>query len=106
MKTIVAAVDGSEPSLKGARKAAELARLMGGRLELAYVSPPVLLPPNVYAETIRRIEEVEDNHAKEVFDLAAKAVATESTRVHLRGPAAEALSDHLKDDDRFWGIVI
>src|SRR4051794_4478745 len=106
MRTIVAAVDGSEACFKGVRHAAELTRWIGGKLEIAYVSPPVLLPPSVYADTIRRIEEAEDTHAKDVLDAAAKPAGMECVRVHLRGPAAEALSDYVRNDDRFWGIVI
>ena len=70
------------------------------------MSPPVLLPPSVYAETIRHIEDAEDTHAKDVLDAAAKAAGIECIRVHLRGPAAEAISDYVRNDDRFWGVVI
>lgn len=106
MNTVVAAVDGSQASLKGVRHAAELVRMISGKLELAYVSPPVLLPPSVYAETIHRIEEAEDTHAKDVLDAAAKAAGMEAVRVHLRGAPAEAISDYVRNDDRFWGVVI
>jgi nucleotide-binding universal stress UspA family protein len=105
-KTIVVAVDGSESCLKGVRHAAQLARELNAKLELAYVSPPVLLPPSVYAETIQKIEEAEDTHAKDVLDVGAKAAGIECVRVHLRGAAAEALSDYVKSDERFWGVVI
>jgi nucleotide-binding universal stress UspA family protein len=92
--------------LKGVRHAADLARLVGGKLEIAYVSPPVLLPPSVYADTIRRIEDAEDTHAKDVLDVASRAAGMECTRVHLRGPAAEALADYVRSDDRFYTLVI
>jgi nucleotide-binding universal stress UspA family protein len=105
-KTIVVSVDGSEACLKGVRHAAELAKQLSAKLELAYVSPPVLLPPSVYAETIHRIEEAEDTHAKDVLDAASRAAGIECVRVHLRGPPAEAISDYVKGDDRFWGVVI
>lgn len=105
-KTVVVAVDGSAGCLAGVRQGAELVRSLGGKLELAYVSPPVLLPPSVYADTIRKIEEAEDTHAKDVFDHAARAAGIEAVRVHLRGTAAEALADYVRDDDRFWGVII
>ena len=65
----------------------------------------MLLPPSVYADTIRKLEDAEDTHAKDVLDAAAKVAGIECVRVHLRGAAAEAISDYVRDD-RFWGVVI
>lgn len=106
MRTVVVAVDGSETSLHGVRHAAELVKWISGKLELAYVSPPVLLPPATYSETIKKIEDAEDTHAKDVLDLASKAAGIEAVRVHLRGPTAEALSDYVRNDDRFYCLVV
>ena len=107
MNTIVVAVDGSEACLHGVRKAVELVKLLpGGKLELVYVSPPILLPPSVYTETIKRIEEAEDTHAKDVLDHASRAAGVDAVRVHLRGAAPEAIADYVRNDDRFWGVVV
>ena len=107
MNTVVVAVDGSEACLHGVRKAAELVKaLPGGKLELVYVSPPILLPPSVYTETIKKIEEAEDTHAKDVMDHASRAAGVETVRVHLRGAPAEAIADYVRNDDRFWAVVV
>lgn len=106
MNTILVAVDGSEACLHGVRRGAELARSMGGKLELVYVSPPILLPPSVYTETIKKIEEAEDTHAKDVMDHASRAAGMEAVRVHLRGGAAEAIADYVRNQDRFWAVVV
>ena len=108
MKRIMAAVDGSEPSLKGVRWAAELAKTMGGALELVYVSFPNLLPPTVYERTIKDIEEAETAHAHEVLsraeqriaDLGLKVVKTRGT-----GGPADVLADLAGAED-VWGLVI
>jgi nucleotide-binding universal stress UspA family protein len=106
MKTIVVAVDGSPASYKGLAEALLLAKPMGARLELIYVSPPVLLPPSVYAETIKHITEAEDGHAKQILSAAAKAAGdVECDQVHLQGPPAEMISDYAQRDD-VWGVVI
>jgi nucleotide-binding universal stress UspA family protein len=105
MKSIVVAVDGSAASLKGVAQAVEMAKQSGARLELVYVSPPVLLPPTVYAEAIKQIGEAEDAHAKQLLGAATAAAGLECDQVHLQGPPAEMLTDYAKSD-RVWGIVI
>ena len=107
MKTILVAVDGSEPSLKGVGMAAELARSLGARLELVYVIPPVLLPPTVYADTIKKIEEGATQHGQQLLLTASRAVppGVEHQTVLLNGAPAEALAD-LSLADRVWGLVI
>ncbi len=108
MKTILVAVDGSEPSLKAARMAVPLAQSMGARLELVYVISPVLLPPSVYAETITRLEESNKLVAREVLDKAVAAVREaggEADSIMVHGAPAEAIAD-LAQADRVWGVVI
>ncbi len=108
MKTILVAVDGSEPSLKGARLAVPLAQAVGARIELVYVIPPVLLPPSVYAETIVRLEENNQQVAKEALARGAAAVKEaggESDSVMVHGSPAEAIAD-LALADRVWGVVV
>ncbi len=108
MKTILVAVDGSEPSLKGARMAVLLAKAVGARVELVYVIPPVLLPPSVYGETIARLEESNQIVAQEVLAKASAAVTEaggECDSVMVHGAPAEAIAD-LAQADRVWGIVV
>ena len=56
MKKILVAVDGSEPALHGVRLAGQLAHSNGAALLLAYISPPNLLPPHVYADVIEKLD--------------------------------------------------
>ena len=108
MKSIVVAVDGSPHSLKGLREAAILAKALPARLELAYVLPPILLSPNVYAETIAKVEEGNRQHAEEILETAKKAaleLGVEADAVVLTGAPSEALAD-LALNERVWGVVI
>lgn len=108
MKTILVAVDGSEPSLKGVRAALDLAKGLGARLELVYVIPPVLLPPSTYAETIKKLEEANANMATHALDRAKAIVAGaggDCDLITLHGAPAESLAD-LAQAERVWGVVI
>ncbi len=108
MKTILVAVDGSEPSLKGVKAALELAKGLNARVELVYVIPPVLLPPSTYAETIKRLEEANHAMATTALDRAkelVKAAGAEADLITLHGAPAESLAD-LAQADRVWGVVL
>lgn len=108
MKTILVAVDGSEPSLKGVRASVELAKGVGARLELVYVIPPVLLPPATYAETIKKLEEANATMAKEALEKAKAIVVSagaECDLITMHGAPAESLAD-LAQAERVWGVVI
>jgi len=108
MKTILVAVDGSDPSLKGVQAAIELSRGLGARLELVYVIPPVLLPPSTYAETIKKLEEANGAMANEALGKAKALVLTagaECDLITLHGAPAESLAD-LALAERVWGVVI
>lgn len=108
MKTILVAVDGSEPSLRGVAQAVPLAKALGATLELTYVVPPVMLPPAVYAETIRAIDEANKKLADEVLAKGAAAAAAAggtADKLVLNGAPAEALADAAKAE-RVWGVVI
>jgi nucleotide-binding universal stress UspA family protein len=108
MKTILVAVDGSEPSLKGAKAAVELGRGLGARLELVYVIPPVLLPPSTYAETIKKLEQANDAMAKDALEKAQAIVAGtggECDLITIHGAPAESIAD-LAQAERVWGVVI
>lgn len=108
MKTILVAVDGSEPSLGGVTSAVELARGLGARLELVYVIPPVLLPPSTYAETIKKLEEANTVMATAALD-KGRAIVTAAglscDLITMHGAPAECLAD-LAQAERVWGVVI
>lgn len=105
---VVAAVDGSEPALKGARWAAELARAIGATLQLTYASFPALLIAPTYETAIQRLEEGEAEHAKQVLADAAKHVedlGVKCVQTRLIGAAAEAVTD-LAMGEHVWGVVV
>jgi nucleotide-binding universal stress UspA family protein len=106
--TVLAAVDGSAPSLEGVAFAAQLAKALGASLELVYVSFPNLLPMNVYAAAVREIEAAELEHAKTVFDAAERSVADLGVavrRTRLIGAPADAIADRADAAD-VWGVVV
>ncbi len=108
MKTILVAVDGSEPSLKGVASAIDLSRGLGLRLELVYVIPPVLLPPSTYAETIKKLEEGNAAMASAALEKGkalVKAAGLECDLITIHGAPAESLAD-LAVAERVWGVVI
>jgi nucleotide-binding universal stress UspA family protein len=96
MKRILVAVDGSEPSLKAARMAADIALRFGARLTVVHVVPRLLLPPDVYGLTIA---EVEKEHRAYAERLLEKAVSTldepglEISTAVLYGSPAEAIAE-------------
>jgi nucleotide-binding universal stress UspA family protein len=108
MKTVLAAVDGSLPALKGVAFAAQLARAIGAGVELVYVSFPNLLPMSVYAVAIHEIEAAELEHAKQVFAAAERSIADAGVTVkktRLVGAPADAIADRAEATD-VWGAVI
>jgi len=107
-KTLLVAVDGSEPSLKGAQLAVELSTQLGLALQLVYVIPPVLLPPTVYADTIKKIDEGNVLHAKDVLAKALRVVTDLGGRaetVMVNGSPAEAIAELAKAEG-VWAVVI
>jgi nucleotide-binding universal stress UspA family protein len=96
MKRVLVAVDGSEPSLKAARMAADIALRFGAKLTLVHVVPKLLLPPDVYGLTIA---EVEKEHRAYADRLLEKAVASleepgiEISTAVLYGSPAEAIAE-------------
>jgi nucleotide-binding universal stress UspA family protein len=108
MKSILVAVDGSAPSLKGVQAAIELSKALGHALELVYVLPPVLLPPSVYAETIQKLEDGNRALGAQVLEQAQALVRDAGAKadvVQVSGAPAEAIAD-LAVADRVWGVVI
>ena len=100
MKRILVAVDGSEPSLKAARMAADIALRFGSKLTLVHVVPKLLLPPDVYGLTIAEVEKEHRAYADRLLERAVEEIeepGLESRRPCLRrargghrrgGPAA------------------
>jgi nucleotide-binding universal stress UspA family protein len=96
MKRVLVAVDGSDPSLKAARMAADVALRFGSKLTLVHVVPKLVLPPDVYGLTIA---EVEKEHRAYADRLLEKAIETlqepglEISTAVLYGSPAEAIAE-------------
>ena len=107
IKRVLAAVDGSDPSLKAVRMAAEVARRFGAQLTLIHVVPRLLLPPDVYGLTIATVEREHRVYAEGVLDGALKAVegpGLEVTTSVLFGPPAECIAEEAAAPD--VGLVV
>lgn len=96
MKKILVAVDGSDASLKGTRKALEWGKPFAAEVTLIYVVPPMVLPGDapwarmdeIHAAELKRGEKV----LAETLAAAGQTPLTVSTRSVL-GPAAETISE-------------
>ena len=96
MKRILVAVDGSEPSLKAVRMAAEAAVRFGAKLTLVHVVPRLLLPPDVYGLTIAAVEKEHRAYAEQLLDQAlaeAQLAGVEASTTVLFGAPAESIAE-------------
>ncbi len=102
MKRILAAVDGSEPSLHAARLAGDLATKLGAQLMLAHVCVPMVYPAETAWVPIADVERAAESHAEEVLKRAAAELrkqGIEASTLVLHGAAAETLADAAKAED-------
>jgi nucleotide-binding universal stress UspA family protein len=107
MKRILVAVDGSEPSLKAARMAADVAVRFGAKLTMVHVVPKLLLPPDVYGLTIAEVEKEHRAYADALLDKTARALepaGVEITRTVRYGAPAEAIAEEAAATD--VGMVV
>ena len=96
MKRILVGVDGSEPSVKAARLATEIAIRFGARVTLAYVVPRLLLPPDAYGLTVADVEQEHRVFAEKLLAHAVTGLDESGVEVDtlvLCGPAAESLAE-------------
>jgi nucleotide-binding universal stress UspA family protein len=96
MKRILVAVDGSDPSSRGARLAADIAVRFGARVTLAYVVPRLLLPPDVYGLTVEEVEREKRAHGERVLHETLAALGGAGVEVDtqvLSGAPAETLAE-------------
>ena len=102
MKRILVAIDGSEPSLKAALMAADIALRFGAKLTLAHVVPKLLLPPDVYGLTIAEVEKEHRAYADKLLEQAVAALeepGVETSTVVLYGSPAEAIAEEAAASD-------
>ena len=96
MEKVLVAVDGSEPSLKAARWAADIAQKFGATLRLVYVIPKVPLPPDVYGLKAAELEQEHRTYAAGVLEKAVAQLARPGLRTEtgvLHGPPAESIAE-------------
>lgn len=107
IKRVLAAVDGSDPSLKAVRMAAEMARRFGAKLTLLHVVPRLLLPPDVYGLTIATVEKEHRAYAEGVLQAAEAAIEGPGLEVStsvLFGLPAECVAEEAANPD--VGLVV
>ena len=99
MKKILAAVDGSEPSQRGAHLAAEIAHKFGAHLTLTHVLSPLWIPPEVYGLSIDAIQAAHAKEGQRLVSETEKKVHLEGLKIDhvvLEGMPAEALAEFAK----------
>lgn len=97
MERLLVATDGSQPAQDAVQMAASIAERFGAELEIAYVIPPVVIPPESYSAALDAIETERELEARALLDKAANEVRSTVAGVRtviLRGPVADALVDH------------
>ena len=102
MRQMLAAVDGSEPSVRAAKLAAEIASKMGARLTLAYVCVPMVYPAETAWVPVADVERAAEAHGQEVLKSVAgqlRQEGFEASALILHGAAAETLADAVKAED-------
>ncbi len=102
MKRILVAVDGSEPSLKAARMAADIAVRFGAKLTLVHVVPKLLLPPDVYGLTIAEVEKEHRAYAEKLLEQAIAALEEPGLDIDttvLYGAPAESIAEEAAGED-------
>ena len=107
IERVLVAVDGSDPSLKAVRLAAEMAGRFGAKLTLIHVVPRLLLPPDVYGLTIATVEREHRAYAESVLQgavAAAKEAGLEASTSVLFGPPAECIAEEAAAPD--VGLVV
>jgi nucleotide-binding universal stress UspA family protein len=101
MKKILAAVDGSEPSQRGVRMAADLALKFGAQLTLIHVLSPLWIPPEVYGLSIDAIQEAHAKEGQKLVSEAEKKVQASGLKIDrmvVQGVPADALAELAKGE--------
>lgn len=107
MKRILVAIDGSDPSLKAARMAADIAVRFGAQLTLVHVVPKLLLPPDVYGLTLAEVEKEHRAYAEKLLQKAVSFIAepgVDTSSTILYGSPAESIAEEAAAND--VGMVV
>lgn len=96
MKKILVAIDGSEPSLKAARMAVDIAKPDAAAVTLAYCIPPIVYPSEMAWVPPVEFEQQQRQAAEAVLIQAREKLVPNGVnvdRIVLRGPVAETIAD-------------
>lgn len=96
MKKILAAVDGSEPSMHAARLAADLASRTSAELTLVFVCVPVVYPAETAWVHSPEIEKAQRSNAEQTLGRVSKELSSTVEKIKTQivdGPAAESIVD-------------
>jgi nucleotide-binding universal stress UspA family protein len=97
MERIMAAVDGSDESMRAARIAADLASRLGARLVVVHAIPPLALPPNEPPKVASDIQVALEWDARKTLEQMASALKQPGlaleTEVLVGDSAAQRVSD-------------
>ena len=100
MKKILAAVDGSIPSIHAAKKAVELGKAMNAEVTLIHVTPPSVLPGDVPMAPMVELRDAELAHGANLLKniIATLEGATVGSK-NLLGPPAKVIADTAMDEE-------
>lgn len=97
MKNVLVAVDGSEPSLKAARQAGELARAMNSQVTVLCVVEPIVMPPEASWAPMEAMQEAQLVRGQQVVREVQQALLPMVTRELVKvGPPAELIVETAK----------
>ena len=108
MRTIVAAVDGSEASVRAAQLGAELAARFQATLVLAFVETQPLFPPDAGAAAEVDVAGASGLAARRMLEAVREALPVQPSVVELRvlqGNPADAITAYARRTDA-WMIVV
>ncbi|GMU63618.1 MAG: hypothetical protein AMXMBFR34_53810 [Myxococcaceae bacterium] len=106
MKQVIVAVDGSEPSLKGARLALEYAKPFGAKVTLVYVVPPVVLPGDAPWAPLDELHQSELARGQKVLAGVVEALGSPAVSCVVKlGPPAELVAEQAEVMDADLVVV-
>jgi nucleotide-binding universal stress UspA family protein len=93
MKHVIVAVDGSEPSLKGARTALEYAQPFGAKVTLVYVVAPAVMPGDAPWAPLDELHQAELARGQQLLGKAVEALGSPTVSCMVKlGPPAETIA--------------
>jgi len=94
MKHLIVAVDGSEPSLKGARTALEYAKPFGAKVTFVYVVAPTVMPGDAPWAPLDELHQAELARGQQVLGRAVEALGSPAVGCVVKlGPPAETIAE-------------